>query len=86
MPECGQVKPELRALAGEELMGYLDQYAGAVSGLGITAGCATVGEVYKNLDAFQDYLVRTLTPNTGYESYAARIVLMGRVIQTLRLR
>ena len=50
-PGAGSVKPELGALAREELVRNLNQDAGAVAGFRIAAASAAVRQVDQDLDA-----------------------------------
>jgi hypothetical protein len=79
-----QGETELGALAREELVGDLNQDAGAIAGLGIAAAGAPVGQVDQNLDTFEDDVVRPLALEIRNEANAAGIVLEARVVKALR--
>jgi hypothetical protein len=79
-----QGETELGALAREELVGDLNQDAGAIAGTGIAAAGAPVGQVDQNLDALEDNVVRPLALEIGNEANAAGIVLLARVVKALR--
>ena len=79
-----QRETELSALAGEELVGDLNQDAGAIAGAGIAAAGAPVRQVDQNLNAFQNDVVRLLALEVRNEADSAGIVLLARVVQALR--
>ena len=81
-----QGEAELGALAGEELVRNLDEDAGAVAGFRVAAAGAAVGQVDENLDALDDDVVGFLALDAGDEANSAGIVLMARVVQSLRWR
>jgi hypothetical protein len=63
----------------------LEQDSRAVTGLRIAAAGAPVREVDENLDAFENDVVAFLTGNVRHKTNPACIVLVARVVQTLRL-
>jgi len=79
-----QGETELGALAREELVGDLNQDAGAIAGSGIATASAPVRQVDQNLDAFADDVVRPLALEMRNEANSAGIVLVARVIKALR--
>ena len=85
-PGGRQREAELGALAREELVRDLDQHAGAVAGFRIAAAGAAVRQVDQNLNALDDDVVRFLTLDVGNEADSAGIVLMARIVKTLRGR
>lgn len=64
----------------------LNQDAGAISGLWIAAAGAAVGQIHEHLDALLDNVVAFLAANVGHEPNAAGVVLVRRVVETLRGR
>jgi hypothetical protein len=81
-----QSESETGTFAREELVRNLDQYPGAIAGLGIAAAGAAVGQVDQYLNAFEDDVMRLVTFDAGYKPHPARIVLISRIIQTLGRR
>jgi hypothetical protein len=61
----------------------LYQNAGPVSGFRIASTCAAVREVNENLNSLADYLMTFFAANARYESNAARIMLVRRIIKPL---
>jgi len=80
-----QVESQAGALAREELVGDLDQDAGAVARLGIAAAGPAVGQVDQDMDALDDNVVRLLALDAGDKADAASITLMTRIVEPLRL-
>ena len=83
-PGAGRVKPELGAFAREKLVRNLDQYARAIAGLRIAAASAAVRQIDQNLDALQNDVVRFLAVDVGDKADAAGVVLVGRIVKSLR--
>ena len=81
-----QREAQLGALAREELVRNLDQDAGAVAGFRIAAAGSAMRQVDQNLDALDDDFVRFLTLDVGNEADSAGIVLMARIVKSLRGR
>src|SRR5437899_960055 len=81
-----QFESENRALAGKKLVRNLNQDAGAVASFGIAAAGAAMREIYQDLDSLLDDLMALLTANAGYKTHSASVVLVRRVIETLRRR
>ena len=67
-------------------MRNLDQDACAVARLRVASRRAAMSEVDKNLEALANNIVALFAANAGDESHAAGIVLIARMIKTLRLR
>jgi hypothetical protein len=65
----------------EELVGQLDQDAGAVTGLRVGAGSAAVLEVLERADRPHDRLVRGDAVQFGDRADPAGVVLPGRVVE-----
>ena len=85
-PGRRQREAELGALAREELVRNLNQDAGAVAGFRIAAAGAAMRQVDQDLNALDDDVVRFLTLDVGNEADAAGIVLVARIVETLRGR
>jgi hypothetical protein len=81
-----QLQLLLLALAGEELVGLLEEDAGAVARVRLASAGAAVLEVDEHLDGLRDDVVRSPVLEIGHEADAARVVLVGRVIKSLLLR
>src|SRR5215471_5232486 len=64
-------------------MRNLDQNASAITGFGVAPTGASVGQIEENLDTFTDNVVAFLSADTCHKAYAAGVVLMGRVVETL---
>jgi hypothetical protein len=75
--------PELRALVAEELVGQLDEDAGAVAGVHLAAARPSVVEVLEGKQAVAHNLVRALPLQVHEEPDAARVVLVCRVVESL---
>jgi hypothetical protein len=74
------------ALAREELMRDLNQHARAISCLRVAAASAAMLEVLQNLNTLFYDGVAPLAAHIGDETEAARVTLVGRIIETLRWR
>ena len=85
-PGAGQFESEAGAFAREELVRNLNEDAGAVASFGIASAGAAVGEVDQYLDSLADDVVALLAANVGDKSNATGIVLVRRIVQTLRWR
>ena len=83
-PAGGSFTPRLRHFLAEELVGDLDQAAGAVGELGVPADRAAVREVLQDREALLDDGVDLLALDVRDEADAARIVLVARVVQALQ--
>jgi len=85
-PRLGEREAELLALAGEEFVRNLDEDAGAVAVFWITTAGAAVGKVQEDLNAFLDDFVALDAGDAGDKPDTAGVVLMRRVVETLRRR
>src|SRR5579864_6877225 len=81
-----QTEAERFALTGKELVRNLNQDSGAVPGFRIAAACAAMSQVNKDLNSLLDNFVTFFSANTGDKPNAAGIVLVRRVVETLRRR
>jgi hypothetical protein len=70
-------------LVPEEPVGELEEDPGAVAGLRVGAGGAAVLEVREGAQRAADRLVRGAGVEAGDEGDAARVVLVGRVVEPL---
>ena len=86
LARLGQSEAQRRALAGKKFVRNLNQQAGAVAGLRIATAGAAMGQVDQDLNALLNDLVALLAANAGDKPHAAGVVLMRRVIKTLRRR
>ena len=84
-PARRQREAQLGALAREELVRNLNQDARAVARLRIAAAGAAMRQVDQDLNALQDDVVRLLALDVGDKADAAGVVLVARVVQSLRL-
>jgi hypothetical protein len=82
----GQFNSEGCALAGKKLVRNLNQDAGAVTSFGIAAAGAAMREIYQDLDSLLDDLVALFAANAGDKAHSTSIVLVRRVVETLRGR
>ena len=79
----GEVEAQNGGLALEQLIRSLDQHAGAVAGLRVAPGGATVAKVDQHLYAFVDDLVRLLALYVGDNTHAASVVFLLRRVESL---
>ena len=79
----GQVDAKLGALVVEELVGGLDEDAGAVAGVDLGAAGAAVVEVGERLDRLLDDHVGAVSLEVHEEADAARVVLEAGIVETL---
>ena len=77
---------ELAAGTAEERVGQLDQDAGAVALQRIGARRAPMRQVFEDLQALRDDRVAFAALDVRDEAQAARVVLVGGVVQALRGR
>ena len=61
----------------------LNQDAGAVASFRIASACATVRQVYEDLNSLLDDLVAFFSTNARDKADSAGIVLVRRIIETL---
>jgi hypothetical protein len=76
----------LRHVLAVELVGDLDQDAGAVAHQRVGADRAAMIQVAQDQQALLDDVVALAALDVGDETHAAGIVFVGRVVQTLRVR
>ena len=62
------------------------QHARAIAGFGIATASPTMCQVDEDLNALLDNLMTLFATNAGDETHTASIVLVRRVIKTLRRR
>src|SRR6266851_7060088 len=82
----GQAEAECLALARKELVRNLDEQPRPVPSLGIAPAGAAVGQVDQDLNSLLNNLMALLSANTGDKPHAAGVVLVHRIIKTLRRR
>ncbi len=82
--ERRQLDPELLRLAAQEAIGELEQDAGAVAGFRVAAAGAAMFHALEHLDALVHQRVRLRAVDLRDEADAARVVLVRRVVETLR--
>src|SRR5258708_27198073 len=75
---------EAVALAGQELVGNLEQDPGAVARVDLAPAGAAVLEIEQDLDGILDDIRGLTSPQVDDEADAAGVVLVTRVIETLR--
>ena len=78
------METESRTFPVEKCVRDLNQHPSAVSGLRIATAGASVHQVLEDLNALQDDIVRLLPLYIGDEANTAVIVLMLRMIESLR--
>src|SRR5208282_5779209 len=78
-----QVETQLDALPHKELVWDLEENAGAIAGLGIASAGPAVRQVEQHLDSLAYDVVTFMAADVGYESNAARVVLLRRMVQAL---
>ena len=81
-----QLHPQLGALPGKELVRNLNQHAGAVAGLRIAAAGSAMLQVLQHLDALLHDCVALCALDVGDKPETAGVMLVRRVVQTLRVR
>jgi predicted phosphoribosyltransferase len=67
-------------------MGDLNQQAGAIARLCIASTRTTVRQIYEDFDTLQDDVVAFLAANARHKAEAARIVLIGRIVEGMSAR
>src|SRR5208283_1541897 len=80
----GQRKAQVRTFPVEKRVGNLNQDTRAVAGFRIAAASAAMRQVYQDLYAFEDDIVRLAPFDVHDESDAATVVLVLRVVKALR--
>ena len=79
-----QCDPESSGFLAQEPIRHLDQNARAVARVHFTAAGATVQQVDQELERLTDDGVRATALDVDHEPDAAGVVLVPRVIETLR--
>ena len=79
-----QRETERGAFAREKFVRNLNQHTGAVAGFRIAAASAAVRQIDQNLNALEDDVVRFLAFDIGHKADAAGIVLVSRIVKSLR--
>ena len=85
-PGEGSGKPRREHSRLKKGVGNLDQHAGAVAGLGIAPAGAPVRQVDQDFDPLQDDVVGFFAGDVGHKANPASVVLVARIVKTLRLR
>src|SRR6058998_294056 len=80
----GQGDAEPAALAAEERVGHLDQDAGAVPRVDFAAAGPAVQQVLQHGERLADDRMRLSALDVHHEADPAGIVLVGRIVETLR--
>jgi hypothetical protein len=80
------LKPDLAAFPGKEFVRNLNQNASAIAGFRIAAAGAAMSQVDEDFNSLADNLVAFFAANAGYKANAARVMLVRRVVETLRGR
>src|SRR6185312_2113939 len=81
-----QRKSKRLAFARKKLVRNLNQHARTVASLRIATAGSAVGQIDQDLNALLDNLMTFLAAHASYEPDAAGVMLVGRVIKTLRRR
>src|SRR5271170_6093570 len=82
----GQLKADLVTFSRKKFVRNLNQNAGAIAGFGVAAAGAAMREVDEYFNSLADDLVAFFAANAGYKANAARVMLVRRVVETLRGR
>ena len=82
----GQRETQLATLPHEKLVRNLDQNPSAVARFRIAATGPAVGQVDEHLNALANNFMGRVAANAGDKADAARIMLMRRIVKTLRWR
>jgi len=61
----------------------LNEHAGSVAGFRIATAGSAVGEIDEYLNSLADYVVAFVAADAGYKADAARVVLVGGIVQSL---
>jgi hypothetical protein len=85
-PRRRQSKSKSLAFAHKELVRNLDEHSGTVASLGIAAARTTMREIDQDLNALLNDLMALFAANARDKSHAAGIMLVRRIIKTLRRR
>ena len=80
-----QADAQFGAFARKEVVGNLNEDAGAVAGLRVAARGAAMGEVDEHLEALADDFVALFAPDVRDQPHAAGVVLIPWMIKALRL-
>ena len=86
LPGAGKLHPRLARQDRERRVRDLDQHAGAVPGVRVAAQGATVVEVGQHLQGIVEQPARSAAVHVDDETDPAGVVLIRRVVQTLRGR
>ncbi len=86
LARCRQSETQRFALAHEKLMRNLNQQSRTITCFGIAPAGTAMGEIDQDLNALFDDLMTLLPTNAGDKSDATGIVLLRRIVKTLRGR
>jgi hypothetical protein len=86
LANTGQGKSQGATLTRKELMGNLNQNAGSITGLWIAAARAAMRQIDKDLNSLLNNLMALLAANARYKTDTAGVMLVRRIIKTLRRR
>ena len=67
-------------------MGNLNEHAGAIAGFRVAATSAAMRQIEQNLNALADDVVTFMAADAGHEPDSAGVVLVRRMVETLRRR
>jgi len=81
-----KLKSQALCLAREKLVWDLNQQACSITRLRIGSRGTTMREIDEDFDAFQDNVVTFFATNVDDETHAAGIVLVRRIVKSLRRR
>jgi hypothetical protein len=81
-----QFESKFRAFPGVEIVGDLNQDPCAIASFGVATTGSTMRQIQQNLDSVTYNVVAFFTTDAGYEADPAGIMLLRRIVQTLRER
>ena len=84
MARLREIEPEPGALGREESVGDLGKDPAPVAERGIGPDRAAMVEIGQDLQAFFENVMRLAVPHVGYEADAAGVMLILRIVKTLR--
>ena len=86
MFRSGQFDAEINTAGAQEIIRYLNQYAGTIPGFRVCTNSAAMGQVFQDGETLTHYLMAFTSFEIGHEANTAGIVFIGRVVQALSCR
>lgn len=82
----GQRDSDVTASSSEKSMRHLKENASTVAGARVGRNSASVRKILQQLERFPDYVAGASSMDVRDETNSARVVFVGRIIQSLRCR